>query len=234
MNIAESGGHTLKRYDKDMLKLQKRVLTMGDMVHQQLDRLQQASEAITEDTIQEIADAEDAIDRQEIKVDKYIVKMLARRSPVGGDLRFIVVCSRIASSLEAVGDETAQIAKTLLDENWRLADCENIPALPEVAGMLILLAELFEKSMKTFESYDYKEAKEIADGLASPEGELQARMNRLVEHCRASQGDVSNAVSLALIIRSMQRGLRQVQNISRHVIYLLTATDVRHQEHELR
>ena len=229
MNIAEPGGHTLKRYDKDMLKLQKRVLTMGDMVHQQLSRLQQASEAVTEDTIQEIADAEDAIDRQEIKVDRYIVKMLARRSPVGSDLRFIVVSSRIASDLEGLGDETAQMAKTLLDENWRLFDCDNISALGEVAGMLTLLAELFDQAMKTFEDYDYKTAKEIADGSASAEGELEIRMNHLVERCRASKGDVSNAVSLALIMRSMQRGLRQVQNISKHVIYLLTATDIRHQ-----
>lgn len=230
MNSHQPDGHTLKRYDKDMRKLQQRVLSMGDMVHQQMNRLQQALSSVTEDTVLEIMEAEDAIDRQEIKVDKYIIKILARRSPVGSDLRFIVASSRIVTDLERLGDEAAQMTKTLLDENWSLADCENLSAHGEVTAMLSLLTQLFDSSIQAFESFDYKAAKEIAFGSAGTNGELQGRMDYLAECSRTvKEEDVLNAVNLALFMRSMERGLRYVQNISEHVVYLLTATDIRHQ-----
>ena len=230
MHITGSGGHTLKRYDKDMQKLQTRVLSMGDMVHQQLHRLQEAIGCVTEETMQEIIEADDNIDRQEVKVDKFIIKVLARRSPVGSDLRFIVASSRIVTDLERLGDETAQMAKIICEDDWHLANCEDLSAPREMANVLSLVAELFDKVMDAFENYDYKSAKEIVYGLANPDGELEYRMKRLRTCSRRATGDVSDAVSLALIMRAMDRALRYIQNISEHVVYLLTATDIRHQK----
>lgn len=228
-SFSDSGqDHIFRRFDEDMRKLQKRVLKMGQLVREQMTGLQQVLSGSEEESTEQIVEGDRSVDLLEVKVDKFIIRLLARRSPVGGDLRFIVTASRIVSDLERLGDETVQMARVLDKEYGSLGQCNGRLAEDEVRELLLLLVELFDRSMIAFQSYDYLAAKELAEGKTGPDGEIQKRMQHLSECALAEGEDVAHAVNLVLILRSMERGLRYVQNIGEHVIYLATGKDVRH------
>ncbi len=228
-SFSDSGqGHILRRFDEDMRKLQKRVLKMGRLVREQMTGLQQVLSGSEEESTEQVVEGDRSIDLLEVKVDKFIIRLLARRSPVGGDLRFIVTASRIVTDLERLGDETVQMARVLDKEYGNLGECNGRPAEDEVRELLVLLIELFDQAMLAFQSYDYRAAKELAEGKTGPDGEMHKRMQHLSDCTLAEGGNVSSAVNLVLILRSMERGLRYVQNIGEHVIYLATGKDVRH------
>ncbi|WP_456412422.1 phosphate signaling complex protein PhoU [Thiolapillus sp.] len=226
--VIEPGGHILKRFDEDMRKLQKRVLKMARLVREQICGLQGAFSGKDEDATEQVVEGDRSVDLLEVKVDKFIIRLLARRSPVGGDLRFIVTASRIVTDLERLGDEAVQMARVLEREYGNLGECNGRAVEDEVRELLALLIELFDQAMLAFRDYDCQAAKELAEGKTGPDGEMQKRMQRLSACTLAEGGDVSHAVNLVLILRSMERGLRYVQNIGEHVIYLATGKDVRH------
>lgn len=221
-------GHILRRFDDDMRKLQKRVLKMGRMVREQMTGLQQILSGSDEESTEQVVEGDRSVDLLEVKVDKFIIRLLARRSPVGGDLRFIVTASRIVTDLERLGDETVQMARVLDREYGDLGQCNGRPAEDEIRELVMLLIESFDYAMQAFQNYDYRAAKELVEGQAGPDGEMYKRMQHMSE-CSLEEIDaVSSAVNLVLILRSMERGLRYVQNIGEHVIYLATGKDVRH------
>ena len=165
--FARPGKHILKRYDKDMRKLQKRVLKMGAMVADQMQRLQDALGQEDDERARRVIEGDRPIDLQEIKVDKFIIRLLARRAPVGSDLRYIVAASRIVTELERLGDETAQMAAALFQEETPVTGCNGRPAHGEVRSLVEQLLELFEQVLAAFEKYDYRSALELAGGEAS-------------------------------------------------------------------
>jgi phosphate transport system protein len=220
--------HILKRFDGDMRKLQKRVLKMGRLVREQMSGLQEVLGGSESESPEQVVESDRSVDLLEVKVDKFIIRLLARRSPVGGDLRFIVTASRIVTDLERLGDETVQMARVLENECANLGECNGRAVEEEVRKSLLLLMELFDQSMQAFREYDYQVAKELAEGRMAADGELHQRMRQLSDCTHLKDGDVSQAVNLVLILRSMERGLRYVQNIGEHVIYLATGKDVRH------
>jgi len=68
-----------------MRKLHKRVLRMGAMVAEQMERLQDALGQEDQEQARQVIEGDRPIDLQEIKVDRFIVRLLARRSPVGSE-----------------------------------------------------------------------------------------------------------------------------------------------------
>lgn len=228
MKVTEQGGHIFRRFDEDMRKLQKRVLKMGRLVREQMTDLQASFGSNSEDYTEQVVENDRSVDLLEVKVDKFIIRLLARRAPVGGDLRFIVTASRIVTDLERLGDETVQMAQVLSREYGDLGQCSGRAVEDEARELLALLIELFDQAMLAFMDYDYRAAKELAEGKTGPDGEIHQRMQKLSACMLAENEDVSHAVNLVLILRSMERGLRYVQNIGEHVIYLATGKDVRH------
>lgn len=220
--------HILSRYDKDMRKLHKRVLKMGAMVSEQMERLQDALGQEDKEQARQVIEGDRPIDLQEVKVDKFIIRLLARRSPVGSDLRYIVAASRIVTELERLGDETAQMARALLQESLPPSVCDGHAANDEIRQMAGQLADLFEEVMESFENYDYQKAKKLASGGDAILNELDKRLKSLMECVFRSQQEVGQAVNFMLALRSLERSLRHVQNIAEHIIYLVTGEDVRH------
>ena len=220
--------HILKRFDKDMRKLQKRVLKMGAMVLEQMERLQEALGQEDDEQARQVIEGDRPIDLQEVKVDKFIIRLLARRSPVGGDLRYIVAASRIVTELERLGDETAQMASALFQERQAVAGCGGTPAHAEVRALLARLMPLFESALEAFEHYDYREALSLARGDPSSRAELDRRLADLMECTFESRQPVAEAANFVLVLRALERSVRHVQNIAEHVVYLITGEDIRH------
>jgi len=82
--------------------------------------------------------------------------------------------------------------------------------------------------MDAFENYDYQAARALATGAVSSQGEMDKHLKHLMECIFRSRQDVAGAVNFVLLLRSLERGLRHVQNIAEHIIYLVTGEDLRH------
>src|SRR6185295_17629061 len=64
---------------------------------------------------QQVADADDEVDRLEIEIDELCLEILAREQPVASDLRFITTAMKIVADIERIGDIGVNIARRALE-----------------------------------------------------------------------------------------------------------------------
>jgi phosphate transport system protein len=80
----------------------------------------------------------DAIERQ---VDQFVIRMLALRQPLAGDLRLIIAALKITGDLERMGDYASNVAK-------RSIVLDQFP-LPYSLGGIAHMARLVQENLKT-------------------------------------------------------------------------------------
>jgi len=103
--------HILKAYDDDLSALKNMLSEMGGLAESQL---MHSTEALTRrdgKLADEVIAGDEKIDAMEIAVEEKAILTIAKRQPVGKDLRNIMVALRIASDLERIGDLAKNVAK---------------------------------------------------------------------------------------------------------------------------
>ena len=80
------------------------------------------------------------VDALEREVEQFVIRMLALRQPIAGDLRHIVAALKITGDLERIGDYAANVAK-------RSIVLDQFP-LPYSLGGLAHMARLVQENLK--------------------------------------------------------------------------------------
>jgi phosphate transport system protein len=132
--------HIVKSYEQELRQLRNMLLEMGGLLESQL------AAAITSVTLGDGAAAtsameqDPAVDALERDVEQFVIRMLALRQPLAGDLRQIVAALKIASDLERIGDYAANMAKRSVVLNQF--------NLPFKLGSLTHLGRLVQENLK--------------------------------------------------------------------------------------
>ena len=99
------------RFHEDLAALEAQALDGLDLVIQQLDRsLESISYQDVELAGMVVAD-DDRIDGRYLEVHQGILSLLARQSPVAGDLRIVAALLHVIRCVERMGDQCVNIAK---------------------------------------------------------------------------------------------------------------------------
>ncbi|MBL0162438.1 MAG: phosphate signaling complex protein PhoU [Xanthomonadales bacterium] len=106
-----SSDHIIKSYDTELTRLTGEIVSMGELAVKQLEAAIDVVERRDERAAQRVVDNDDAIDRMEQDVSHDVVRLLALRAPMAGDLRNVFAALRIAADIERIGDYAANVAK---------------------------------------------------------------------------------------------------------------------------
>jgi phosphate transport system protein len=99
------------QFREDLKELERQVLGGLDLVTSQLDRaLESISYQDVELASMVVAD-DDRIDGRYLEVHQGILSLLARQSPVAGDLRIVAALLHVIRCIERMGDQCVNIAK---------------------------------------------------------------------------------------------------------------------------
>lgn len=168
--------------------------------------------------------ADDAIlDDYEIKIDDIAIHLLAK-APLATDLRLITVAMKISQNLERVGDEATTIARRCLelDKEAPLKVPNETPRLAAIAvGMLKSALDAFVDRLPEQARAVIPRDQE-ADDL-----NRQFHRNLLLE-MQKSPENITRALHLMVISKSLERIADHATNIAEEVVYLYEAKDVRH------
>ena len=109
--MSNSTQHLVKSFDLDLQHLRDMLTEMGGIVESQVAM---AAEAILnrDSAIAMRAVEEDPkVDALEHAVEQFVIRMLALRQPMAGDLRRVVAALKVTGDLERIGDYAANVAK---------------------------------------------------------------------------------------------------------------------------
>ena len=107
-------GHTVRRYDGEQGDLHGRLVAMGRLVLRQVKDAVEAFQGRDAALAQQVISLDHEVDQLEVATDGEIVDIIARRSPLGSDLRWVLAVSKSVSDLERIGDEAVKLAGVVI------------------------------------------------------------------------------------------------------------------------
>ena len=103
------------RFQQGLDDLRQKLLRMGGLAEQAVDRARQAYIDRDLTRCQMVLEGETLINTSEREIDEAAFDLLAMQQPMAVDLRFILAVTKINSDLERVGDQAVNIAERVMD-----------------------------------------------------------------------------------------------------------------------
>lgn len=209
--MRETYHEALSKVVDDLVSMTNRVQTAVDGA---TVALLDADLTAAEKVISEDAD----LDRLHDDVENRCFVLLARQSPVAGELRTIVAALRMVADLARMGDLAAHIAKIARMRYPKHAVPESIE--PNFQRMAVLATEMTEIAGRTLRERNILDAEKMADDDEEMDTLRTMQFTELLGDEWAH--GVQAAVDCALLGRYYERIADHAVSIARRVVFLVT------------
>lgn len=210
----------------DQLRLQVEV--MGVRVDQNLELMREFLRSGRQNLADQAVNADDDIDAMNLSLTGRCYDILARRSPVASDLRFVVSVIRVLGELERIGDLALRVVK--VGPAWS-ALAANPSTFDVLASMADIAVGQFRLALAAWASQDLRAASELADSVRV----LDLAGEQLTRELLRLEGPdaVPTAIHTLVVGRSLDRIADHAAIIGSRLRYLLTG-DPEHLAAEIR
>jgi phosphate transport system protein len=215
--------HTVKAFDKDLGELGAKIAEMGGLAEKMLTDAIDALIRQDLDLARATIATDPRIDALERDVEERSVLILARRQPMGGDLREIVAAMRIASDLERVGDLAKNIAKRtlILQEEQRLPR-----AMVGLRHMGQLAALQLKDVLDAYAQRDTDRARAVWMRDAEIDALEDSVFRDLLTFMMEDPRNISPCTHLLFCSKNVERVGDHTTNIAETVHYIVTGTSL--------
>lgn len=214
----------MRHFHEQLQELLQRIVLMGTTAESMIQIATRALVERNEDLTAEVFRKENEVNAMQIDVDEMAVRLTALQQPVGSDVRFLFMASRIATELERIGDQAVNVCQNL----------HHVLQAPPLKPLvdLPIMAELAQKMVRDSITATIERDCAIAEKVLQQEETVDAFRNQifrtLLTYMMADPGTIHRAISLILISRNLERIGDHSTNIAEEVIYWVQGRDVRH------
>lgn len=219
------GGHISSQFDQELDQVRARVLKMGGLVEEQLNKTLIALQDGTSEAVSDVAKTDDKVNALEMEIDEECTQILARRHPAAGDLRLIIATTKSVRDLERIGDEAQRVASMVEHA------LDNDIKAKYYKGLLSLGKHVKELLRATLDTYARMETRSAVKNIRMDHAideEYGRVVLKLVDRMKANPDNISDALDVMWAARSLERIGDHCINICENVIYLVEGQDVRH------
>jgi len=209
---------TRVEYSGELKAIQDDVLRLGSMVDRQIGR---AIEALREQNVElarQIIELDQEINDQRWKVEDGTIRIIARQSPIAGDLRHVMASVHIATNLERMGDHAEGIARLTL----RTANEPLLKELIDIPEMARLASRMLTASLDAFVNKDAERAREIAGWDEQVDNLYEVVYRDLLQVMIADPQTITRATHLLWVAHNLERIADRVTNICERIIFSVT------------
>src|ERR1700694_688917 len=186
------------RFQQGLDELRTRLLRMGGLAEQAVDRACQAYIDRDLSRCQMVLEGETQINIAEREIDELAFDLLAMQQPMAVDLRFILAVTKINADLERVGDQAVNIAERVMD----MVDLPKADLPVDIPRMAAAVSAMVRRALESF----------IV----------------LVKSMNEHPDTTRQALDALLVARNLERVADHATNIAEDVIFWVRGADVRH------
>lgn len=217
--------NTKRKFDEELASLKSRIVSMGAVAESMIRTSMQSLVDRNASLIDAVLANEDRLDRFQIDIDNEAIRLMAIRSPVAQDLRFILMVARINTELERIGDLCVNLCESiqLLLGEPPLKPLVDLPKMAETAERMVqqslqaLLEGSTDKALQVIKIDDEVDA--LNDQI----------FRELLTYMLTDPRNITRALSFILMARNLERIADHATNIAEEVVYLVKGEDIRHQ-----
>ena len=220
----------MRHFAEELEELNQALLEMGGLVESSIHTSVQALVEHDDRMARRVVEDELLINRMELDIDAKVTRLLALNQPVAGDLRLLVMCLKINTDLERMGDLAVNVAERAISLNKLAAPLgEPLREMPRMASMV---EDMLHRTLDAFVRRDADLASAILPADDDVDHLRDGVYSELISTMRRDPTLVEPAIHLMFVARSLERIADHATNIAEDVIYLVKGIDVRHHHAE--
>ncbi len=212
------------RFQQGLDELRARLLRMGGLAEQAVDRACQAYIERDLARCHMVLEGESQINIAERDIDELAFDMLAMQQPMAVDLRFILAVTKINSDLERVGDQAVNIAERVMD----MAELPKADLPIDIPRMATAVSAMVRRALESF----IEGKAELAQAVLEMDNVVDRMKDEafitLVKTMNEHPEVTRQALDALLIARNLERVADHATNIAEDVIFWVRGADVRH------
>jgi phosphate transport system protein len=213
-------------YERELSRLSRHVHAMADHAEKMVRDAVLALMSRDERLAAEVVEADARLDEMEIVADQLCVELMAKRAPVGRDLRLCTATLKMVTDIERIGDLAVNIGRRV---------CELGPQpLPEEVAMLARSAvEELGLALQALRSRDPALARQLRDRDEGTDECNRAAFQRVIGLASGETGEDAPGFEYLLATTSVCRHLERIGdhsvNLAEMVVFLVEGRTLRHQ-----
>lgn len=216
----------MRHFAEELEELNQALLEMGGLVESSIHTSVQSLVEHDDRLARRVVEDEQLINKMELDIDARVTRLLALNQPVAGDLRLLVMCLKINTDLERMGDLAVSVAQRAMSLNKLSAPLgQPLKDMPRMASMV---EDMLHRTLDAFVRRDAEQAGAILPADDDVDRIRDGVYTELIATMRREPELVDAAVHLMFVARSLERIADHATNIAEDVIYLVRGVDVRH------
>ena len=216
--MPEAPEHLVKSYDQELKRLRNMMTEMGGIVETQValaaDAIMQRDAASATRVVEE----DPKVDALEREVESFVIRLLALRQPVAGDLRQIVAALKITSDLERIGDYAANVAKRSI-----VLSQFSLPySLAGLAHMARMVQGQLKSIIDALGENDAEKAVEVWRSDQVVDDIYNAIFREVITYMMEDPRNITPCTHLLFVAKNLERIGDHATNIAETVYYAVT------------
>jgi phosphate transport system protein len=207
--------HVVKSYDQELKRLRDLMTEMGGIVENQLAL---AAEAVVDRdaaAATRAVEQDPNVDALERQVEQFVIRLLALRQPMAGDLRQIVAALKITGDLERIGDYAANVAKRSI-----VLDQFTLPySLAGLAHMVRMVQENLKLTIDSIGEGDAEKAVEVWRSDQVIDDIYNGIFRELITYMMEDPRNITPCTHLLFIAKNLERIGDHATNVAETVYY---------------
>jgi phosphate transport system protein len=165
----------------------------------------------------------DAIaDQAEREIERAVLKLIAHRQPMAGDLRHALAAMKIAGELERIGDLSKNIAKRTLTLNLS----EPVPVSKRIEAMGKVVAGLLNQVLNAYTSQDVAVALAVWRHDEEVDVHYESLFRELLTYMMEDHGKITASAHLLFVAKNIERIGDHCTNIAEMVHFQATGQEI--------
>ena len=211
--------HTINVMDRDLKLIINKIEAMGDIAQNMLASAVDSIISANTDLAHATIAFDKQLDAQQRQIQEDAVLVIARRQPVGADLRVILGAMRISGNLERIGDLSKNIAKRTI----YLSDAKLMPRrLTEFRNRADFVVSELKHVLDAFMRRDEWRAEAIWLRNMKIESDWDVISGNLISSMIKNPRDITTSTQLLLSAKNLEHIIGHTMSIAETVHYIVT------------
>jgi len=207
--------HIVSAYSDELDKLSSDIMRMGGIVETMITDSCRALSANDSVLAKEVIARDPQVDAIESDVEKQIVSLIARRQPMGHDLRMILSALKVSNELERIGDLSKNIAKRAL----RLDDHVSMEMRNAIQRMSRPVARQLNEVLDAYASGNAVLAKNVWSSDDDIDQHYNAVFREMITYLIEDPRRITAGAHMLFIAKNLERIGDHCTNVAEFVYY---------------
>jgi phosphate transport system protein len=213
--------HLDNRYESELQALSLQVAKMCDLAERMVRDAVLVVLSRDETVAKQVLATDHQLDQLELDCDRMCVELLARRSPVGADLRMVTAILKLVTDLERIGDLSVNVVK-------RRAQTADFSPPEEVAALGRAVVEEVTLAFDCLRRRDARAARTMYEQDDLTDARNRAAFDRLMHIAAEQPSQFDRVVAMTNTCRHLERIGDHAVNVAEAVVYMVDGIVLRH------